>query len=59
MIQVDLNWPHFDVKLGCVNVQHDMSCCEGLNNAMTTQGSYVHNTFVRSNIKHIGDKNLI
>jgi hypothetical protein len=21
-------------------------------------GSYVHNTFVRSNIKHIGDKNL-
>ncbi|CAM6019561.1 unnamed protein product [Sphagnum balticum] len=47
------------LKLGCVNVQHDMSCCEGLNNAMTTLGSYVHNTFVRSNIKHIGDKNLI
>jgi hypothetical protein len=26
---------------------------------MTTLGIYVHNTFVRSNIKHISDKNLI
>jgi hypothetical protein len=45
--------------LGCVNVQNDMSYCDGLNNAMTTLGSCVHKTFVRSNIKHIGDKNLI
>jgi hypothetical protein len=36
-----------------------MSCCDELNNAMTTLGGYVHNTFVRFNIKHIGDKNLI
>jgi len=36
-----------------------MSCCDGLNNAMITLGSCVHNTFVRFNIKHIGDKNLI
>jgi hypothetical protein len=36
-----------------------MSCCDRLNNAMTTLRSCVHNTFVKSNIKHIGDKNLI
>jgi hypothetical protein len=53
-----LSWRYFDVTLGCVNIQNDVSCCDELNNAMTTLGSYVHNTFVRFNIKHIGDKNL-
>ncbi len=54
-----LSWPYFDGTLSCVNVQNHVSCCDGLNNAMTTLGRCVHNTFVRSNIKCVGDKNLI
>ncbi len=47
------------MTLGCVNVQNGVSCYDRLNNAMTTLGSCVHNTFVKSNIERISDKNSI